>query len=144
MSGDQVIDHLTYSTYKYNRKKVSAELLLKAPEFTPAMEERYQQEIGRDAERDRLLPLFQGIFNAYRKSLADPNVNIPAALHFALAEAQHEVGEIRGLQLARNFADGVRADYAEMKIRRDQRERIEGRSDDFGASACGRSDRAGS
>lgn len=33
--------------------------------------------------------------------------------------------------------------YAEVAIRSDQRDRHEGRADDFGVSACGRSDRAG-
>lgn len=44
---------------------------------------------------------------------------------------------------ARYQAEKVNA-YAEAGIRKDQRAHHEGRSDDFGVSACGRSDRAGS
>lgn len=145
MIDEHAMDYLTFCTYRHNRKMrgVSAERLLKQPEFTAAMEERYQREIGRDAERERLLPYFQAIFNAYRTALADVNINIPQALHFAMADAQREVGEIRGRALAREFTEGVKADFAEVMLRSDQRDRHEGRPGDFGASACGRSDKAG-
>lgn len=44
---------------------------------------------------------------------------------------------------AKNFTALVPADYADAMIRNDQRERHEGRADDFGVSACGRSSKAG-
>lgn len=102
-------------------------------------------QVGGEIERDRLIPHLQAIFNAYRTALTDAKYAMPPALHLALANAQREVGEMRALQPARNFvseADKVNA-YAESGIRKDQREQREGRPDDFGVSACGRSDRAG-
>lgn len=65
-------------------------------------------QVGGEIERDRLLPHFQAIFNAYRKALADQKTTMPTPLHLAIANAQREVGEIRGLQLARNFVDDAR------------------------------------
>lgn len=66
-------------------------------------------EIGKKIERDNLLPYLQAIFNAYRQALADPKYAMPPALHLALADAQRLVGEIRGLQPARNFVKDTRA-----------------------------------
>lgn len=59
--------------------------------------------VGAVSERNRLLPLFQAIFNAYRRALADPNANLPTPLHLALANAQRVVGELRSFEDARKF-----------------------------------------
>lgn len=85
--------------------------------------------IGQQIERDRFIPHLQAIFNAYRKALTEAKYTMPPALHLALANAQREVGEMRELAPARNFVsdeDKVNA-YAEAGIRKDQRERHEGR-----------------
>lgn len=60
------------------------------------------------------------------------------------AQTEREMSVIGCGPAAKFFMPIIPAGYAEPMIRKDQRERHEGRADDFGVSACGRSDRAGS
>lgn len=84
---------------------------------------------GITAERKHWIDdVLQPIFTAYRRALADPKVVIPTTLHAALANAQREVGAIREAQAAAKKADHENA-YAEAMIRKDKRERYEGRDD---------------
>lgn len=83
---------------------------------------------GIDAERAHWFLVLDGIFAAYRKALCDEKTTMPTPLHLAISNAMREVGDIRDAQAAAKKAEHEEA-YAEHQIRRDQRQRYEGRDD---------------